>query len=288
MASAAQLADSWMMRSFFLPDGDAGIVKTINRMEALVNGPQGIGSALVRQSALAAVRGSVRNVTEIQAVFDWVRRNIEFRGEAEETIQSPEATLNFGAGDCDDHAMLIAAMLKSLGYQAQFKTVATARDSPNEFSHVYAVVKDKITGKWLPLDSTQSCAFPGWEPDDITREQMYTIKGLGFYHAGNFNRRAMPRLSGWRGLGDGGYDAATIQDIYSPVPIPAAPTQDVSTSGLIYNLVEPFAQAGASVIAHGQTPAVAASPFGSLGGDGSLLLWLGLGLVLVFAFSSGR
>lgn len=161
------------METFFIPDGDAGVTRTIQKMIELVQGPKGIGSAFVRAAAIDAARGSVRNVSEIDRIFQWVKNNIEFRGEAEETLQSPEATLRLGAGDCDDHAMLLNALLGSLGYEWDFKTVGVARDSPGTYTHVYAMVQDKISGKWIPLDTTVSRSFAGWEPADITRETMY-------------------------------------------------------------------------------------------------------------------
>jgi transglutaminase-like putative cysteine protease len=153
-------------------DGDAGIAQTIQHMQAFVVGYKGVRSFVVRQAALEAVQGVERGQPEIDSVFNWVKDNIEFRGEAGETIQSPEATINLGAGDCDDHATLLAALLRSLGYQTDFRTVAM-NDSPDEYSHVYAVVQDKQTGQWIPLDTTVERAYPGWEPDQIAREQTY-------------------------------------------------------------------------------------------------------------------
>jgi len=273
MPTIQHQSDNWRTRTFWLPAGDAGVVKTINQMEGLVSGPQGQGSALLRQAVLTAVRGSVRNITEIQAWFDWVKRNIEFRGEAEETLQSPEATLTFGAGDCDDHAMLLAAGLKSLGYKTAFKTVGVSGEAPEEFTHVYAMVQDKLTGQWIPLDSTVGISYPGWEPDDITREHMYKLNGypmhhgFGFYKPGNFR--------GLRGLGDAYDPTVAITDVAAPVPIPLATGGFDANQAWLYNLTVPFAQAGASLLAHGQTPAVQPSSL-----NASPLIWI-IGLALV-------
>jgi len=189
------------MRTFHLPPGDAGVIKTINRMESLVSGPEGVASPVVHQIVREAIRGSVRDVTEIQAWFDWVKNVIEFRGEAEETLQSPEVTIKLRSGDCDDLTMLLSAGLRSLGYQTAFRTVATP-DSYGEFAHVYAVVQDKQTHKWIPIDTTVDESFPGWEPSETTRERTFMSYGpgnfrptksvipkqarMGFYKAGNF------------------------------------------------------------------------------------------------------
>jgi len=126
----------------------------------------------VREAALEAARGADRGIGEIDAVFDWVQRNIEFRGEYGETLQEPRITLRYRAGDCDDQSMLSAAMLQHLGYETRFRTVAL-RSSPDEFSHVYVEVYDKRAGAWVPLDTTVAGVYPGWQPEEIQRSAEY-------------------------------------------------------------------------------------------------------------------
>jgi transglutaminase-like putative cysteine protease len=155
-----------------IPDGDAGTTQTIRWMKALVRGSKGVHSWVVRQAALEAVRGVERGMPEIDSVYNWVKDNIEFRGEYGETLQSPEATLNLGAGDCDCQSILIAALLQCLGYETDFKTVALDGDA-DEYSHVYLEVRDKQTGQWISLDATVQRAYPGWEPEDIARSATY-------------------------------------------------------------------------------------------------------------------
>jgi transglutaminase-like putative cysteine protease len=162
--------------SEYIPDGDAGVSATISHMKSLLHAPQGIRSLTVRAAVADAVRGVERGQREIDAVFYWVKNNIEFRGEYGETLQSPEATINLGLGDCDDQAVLSAAMLNSLGYETRFKTVAL-RDSPEELSHVYVEVRDKQSGDWIALDPTVEQAYPGWEPDSIARSEVYMPTG---------------------------------------------------------------------------------------------------------------
>jgi hypothetical protein len=161
------------MRSEWIPAGDAGVAATIAKMKALITSPQGVRSFLVRQKTLEAVQGVQRGLAEVDSIFNWIKWNIEFRGEYGETLQSPEATLNLGAGDCDDQAVLAATMLASLGYETRFKTVA-ALDSPDELSHVYVEVRDKSTQQWIPLDPTVEQSYPGWEPDGIARSEIYS------------------------------------------------------------------------------------------------------------------
>jgi len=141
-------------------------------MKALVNGPKGVRSWVVMSAAKEAVRGVERGQQEIDSIFEYVRDHIEFRGEHGETLQSPEATLRLGAGDCDDQSMLLATLLQLNGHDTRFRTVAL-HSSPDEFSHVYVEVRDRQTGQWLPVDTTIQTAYPGWQPDDVARSQTY-------------------------------------------------------------------------------------------------------------------
>lgn len=218
------------MRRWKIGHGDRAISKTILHMQALVLGPEGVGHPDVRVAAIEAARGSLKNITEIDAVLSWVKQHIEFRGENAETLQSPVVTLQLRAGDCDDHSTLIAALLRSLGYDVNFKTVAASASDPYSFSHVYAVVKDKRTGEWKALDSTVPGSYAGWEPPMIYRQKTYRHKSLGDVYP------PAPE-----GLGPGAtaaYDIAmtaaqAAQNILAPQP-PAVinPPLSASSSGL--------------------------------------------------------
>lgn len=159
-----------------LPAGDRGIALTIGFMRQAAE--HGQGDPQIRQLALKIVASVPNNDTagELAAIYRWVKANIAFRGELDETVQSPEVTLKFMAGDCDDFSVLIAALAGALGYQWDFKTVALSQTA-GDFTHVYPVVEDYASGQWVPLDATVEGAYPGWEPAGITRAA--TWKGLG-------------------------------------------------------------------------------------------------------------
>lgn len=179
MAEGSKPAGGKLLRfhsAQLMRDGDAGIYATVRVMQAMVYGPGGVKSPEVRVAALQAVRGVDRGMDEIAAVHSYVKQNIEFRGEYAETLQEPRVTLQLGAGDCDDHSMLIMALLLSLGIRARFKTVAVP-SAPDTFAHVYVEALDRRTGQWVPLDSTVPGAGPGWEPPDATRSQTYAVMG---------------------------------------------------------------------------------------------------------------
>ena len=167
------------VRRYPLRDGDAGIARTVRTMRGFVEGSEGAINPQIRQSALNIVRGidSANKQGQIAAVLDWVKQNIEFRGEYNELLQTPLVTLQLGAGDCDDHAQLISALLKSLGFKTRFQTVAADAEDPQQFTHVYAEVQDPASGQWVALDSTVPKSYPGWRPENVYRSQGWKPMG---------------------------------------------------------------------------------------------------------------
>jgi Transglutaminase-like superfamily len=280
------------MRAYHLPPGDAGVLRTVNRMESLVAGPEGVASPVVHETVRKAIRGSVRDVTEIDAWFEFVKGAIEFRGEAEETLQSPEVTLKLRSGDCDDLSMLIAAGMRSLGYETAFRTVATP-DSGGEFSHVYAVVKDKQTHKWIAIDPTVDESYPGWEPPEATRERTFMGYApgnfrptksvipkqprMGFYKSGNFR--------GLRRMGDPGdpVDVNQLLQTIIPQSIQELPTIIGAATG-----TPAYAQTNAGISSVGGQ--LGLNQYGySVGATASPALWIfGLALVGGVLWVAGR
>ena len=167
------------MKKFRIGDGDRGITATVRMMQSITFGREGVGSPTVRAAALEAVRGVGRGMDEITSIFRWVKENIEFRGEFAETLQTPQVTLQLGAGDCDDHSTLLAAMFESLGFETRFNTISTARDPDDSFSHVFVEVKQKGTGRWLAVDSTVQTSYPGWKPPNLRRQQVRSSRPAG-------------------------------------------------------------------------------------------------------------
>lgn len=276
----------YTMRKVSIADGEGGVRQTVRHMQAFVNGPEGIGAPAVRAAALDAVRGFPES-QEIEKIFQWVKNNIEFRGEAEETLQTPLVTLQLKAGDCDDQTALVAAMLKSLGYQVEIKTVAVERDDPNLSTHVYAVVKDKKTKQWIPLDTTVGTAFAGWEPQDITRPTMYPL---------NSQARGMRGLRGVRRPVRGMRVRRTLRrlgdDISATDVVPMTTDQPLTAGQAIaFNLAAPFAQAGASLLAYGQTVSPASAQAAAAAANSTMVWVLGIGVLVIggiFALKGSR
>lgn len=102
---------------------------------------------------------------EVNTIFKFVQENIRYTLDINnvETLQFPENTLEFGYGDCDDMATLLASMLESIGHPSRF--AAMSFGLPDEFDHV--LVQTLIGTRWVTLDATEPNPM-GWEPPGIT------------------------------------------------------------------------------------------------------------------------
>lgn len=111
---------------------------------------------------------------ELRALQNWVRDRIRYVRDVRgvETVQTPVRTLEVGSGDCDDKAVLLAALLESIGFRTRFRAVGLNGDT---YSHVLAEGYDPLQqtprgrGAWVPLECIVPGAEPGWFPDGVTR-----------------------------------------------------------------------------------------------------------------------
>lgn len=163
-----------------LPNGDAGVTKTLGMMRELAR--EGSRDPEVRHQALWAV-GAIAghdHAGEARALFRYVRDNVTFRRDINgaETLQQPRYTLSIGAGDCDDKATLLAAMLGAIGIDSSFKVVAADRSSPRRFSHVYVLAR-LPNGATLALDPTYSNAQAGHE---IENTRAAVVPALSYHN----------------------------------------------------------------------------------------------------------
>lgn len=152
--------------------GLSGIRQTLHFMRQYVNEykthPQ------VRELALSLVRNLPQKDFdgEVDRVFRFVQNRIRYIRDIHEveTIQTPVKTLEYGQGDCDDKATLLAAMLQSLGHPTRFHAMGFR---PGHISHVLLEVKKGH--KWVSLDATEPVHM-GWTPPAI-KESIYVRNG---------------------------------------------------------------------------------------------------------------
>lgn len=151
-----------------LPSGHEGTRVTLAMMRELVK--SSVGMPDIRETALAILRAARvaahDTVGEVAALFRFVRDRIRFTQDPAgiELLQDARETLRVQAGDCDDRAVLLAALLISIGVctDLRFRVIAADPRRPRDYTHVYLVAR--IGGRDVPLDPTYSDSVPGFEP----------------------------------------------------------------------------------------------------------------------------
>lgn len=108
---------------------------------------------------------------EVAAIHAFVRDRIRYTLDPDEgeLVQTPQKTLEYAQGDCDDKATLTAAMLKAGGHPARF--VAVGVDG-GPFSHVFT--ESKIGDDWVPCETILAVPL-GWFPPNITKSYIMVV-----------------------------------------------------------------------------------------------------------------
>jgi transglutaminase-like putative cysteine protease len=106
---------------------------------------------------------------EARRLFNFVRDQIRYVKDIEgvETLHTAETVLRLGAGDCDDKAILLAALLLSIGHTPRFKAVAFETDN---YSHVWT--QDFLDGAWVDMEPTELVGFGRSVPLDAAVSTM--------------------------------------------------------------------------------------------------------------------
>lgn len=142
--------------------GIEGIRETMALMRSIVKRSRADPDVIAFARKLTAHLPPKDWVGQIRAIFRFVRDRIRYTLDPNdvETLSTPLRLLRLGQGDCDDKAVLLAALLEAIGHPARFKAVGFQAGA---LSHVY--VETKLDGGWIPLDATElgdigDLAFP--------------------------------------------------------------------------------------------------------------------------------
>jgi len=153
-----------------IPTGYPGTAITVRHMAALIRA--GAKDFHVRQEAIGIlVQRGVRPkdyLGEIKALFEWVQREVRYTKDPfrVEVLHSPRRMLELRAGDCDDMAILLGAMLEAVGHPVRLVLTGPDPLRPLLFSHVYLEANHR--GSWIPLDATMPHPM-GWAPRALVR-----------------------------------------------------------------------------------------------------------------------
>jgi transglutaminase-like putative cysteine protease len=154
-----------------LPDGVLGIRETLRNMVYIAQ--QGKKSLAVRRLAMQILGNITQKswIEEARALQSYVRDHVRYTLDINdiETLQTPDKTIEFNQGDCDDKAILVASLLEVAGHPARFVAVG---QEPNIFEHV--LVETKIANRWIGVETTEPVQL-GWYPTGFKYRLVYNI-----------------------------------------------------------------------------------------------------------------
>jgi transglutaminase-like putative cysteine protease len=143
-----------------LPDGDAGVRATLELMRDMVRRAK--KAPAVRLTALDLVSDLPQKdyTGQVVALHRYVRDSIRYVRDIRnvETLQTPEFTLEWGQGDCDDKSILLASLLESIGHRTRFCAVGYGFSG---FQHVFP--QTLVGNRWVTLETTEPVDV-GWNP----------------------------------------------------------------------------------------------------------------------------
>ncbi len=149
-----------------LPGGATGTSVTLNHMVKLAR--DGAKDPIVIQTAHALVANLPQydRLGEIKALHAFVRDAIRYTNDPldVELLRTPRAMLEMKSGDCDDKAILLAALLRAIGRPSRF--VALAMNKSDLYSHV--LVQTPWNKGWLNLETIMPVEA-GWSPPGATK-----------------------------------------------------------------------------------------------------------------------
>lgn len=144
-----------------IPGGDAGTVVTLGKMRSLVN--RSLVLPIVRGAAVSIVRLVVPRDRrgQVAAIRRFLNERVQFLRDpvGVELLHTPDWLLRdikaryYTNADCDDVAMLGAALGKAVGLKARFVAVAFY-DPVAPYSHVWAELFDG--DRWGDVDVTRT------------------------------------------------------------------------------------------------------------------------------------
>lgn len=133
----------------------------------------------------AGLDTSACDLDKAQAVFWWLKRTVEYVATpgtshlVDQTLITPTAVLAMPEpiGDCPQFSMLADAMLRALEIDSRYVTIAAEELAPDQWSHVYNVVRVG-PDSWLPFDSSNGPS-PGAEYAKPFKKKIWPRIGPG-------------------------------------------------------------------------------------------------------------
>lgn len=128
---------------------------------------KGVQNPQVRGQAIAKARrcASRDDECELGALFDDQQRRIKYMADVTDvdTYASPQRTIAWGAGDCDDHVSKLIAEGTTLGFRMGARVIPPTKDRDGHIMALAGLPKNEPK-EAVVLDTTVPGAYPGWQP----------------------------------------------------------------------------------------------------------------------------
>lgn len=118
-------------------------------------------AGLQNPATLALARAVTRScagrdaMCELRAIFQFVSTNVRYTGDvaAVDTFAAPLRVLQMGGGDCDEHAVVNAALAMANGFACKARITSNRGIT---WDHIYCMagLPKGRTERWVPLDTT--------------------------------------------------------------------------------------------------------------------------------------
>lgn len=140
----------------WIGSGDSATYTTLGVMRQMLDAAAQTYTVRAKAEAITRDCASYDDACVVHRLYNFVHRRVRYRLDPQgiELVKTPEATLReidshgTTGGDCDDSAVLLAALLQSLGYAVRF--VALAERTGALLHHV--VLEVAVGGSWIKLD----------------------------------------------------------------------------------------------------------------------------------------
>jgi hypothetical protein len=116
-------------------------------------------------------------------IRDWVAINIDYMSDeerwGEDYWQTPEETLSYHTGDCEDFSTLLCSLLRAYGIDAEQVYVALGADD-EEDGHAFLIEDWNHDGEWQRIESQAPAQLSSWHswfglPNPDSRLDKYEI-----------------------------------------------------------------------------------------------------------------
>jgi len=98
-------------------------------------------------------------------IRDWVVDNIDYMYDeerwSEDYWQTPEETLSYRTGDCEDFSILLCSLLRAYGIDAERVYVALAAGG-EEYGHAFLIEDWYYDGEWRRIESQAPARLSSW------------------------------------------------------------------------------------------------------------------------------